>query len=137
MGDYEAAAAVLQRYTGDRFDPIETIVTRMFAAQFVANYGCAECDGIGEVFTMPDIGDYCGSEHVKLVNLFDGTTVYADPARCEWRCQPTNRYWISNLVCDSSQNPAHSHCGWVPVYLGLASQPQGVCEGLSEHRGES
>lgn len=146
MRNYEAATEVLRHYTGDRSNPIEAIVTRMFTAQFVADYGCAPCNGTGMaladklpaglpegVYTLVPIP--CPSGHVKLVNPHDDTTVYADPAKCDWRCR-WDYPWSQQNGCESAvfcsadgySNDAewddidwdtrrpHDKCGWVPIH---------------------
>lgn len=135
MSDYKAAAKVLRGYTGDRFDPIETIVAQMFAAQFVTDYGCAKCGGNGtQVDDCPGYEAPCPAEHVELVNPHDNKTIYADPKKCRWQCVDWNITVTQRLdgpdhiratltgwhpPCEPGQvhkSPAIRGCGWVPIH---------------------
>ncbi len=100
-------------------DPLEAAAEAFYAAtppeakhmivEFMrAAIGCPNCDGTN-------------AEHVEVVFL--GETIYADPDKCEWRCERAVQWATASIFdgkpgtndCDP-RYASHFDCGWQPKW---------------------
>ncbi len=88
--------------------------------------GCPDCKGHGErelghhyeTGVAVVFGD-CPAEHVEIPFL--GETIFADPDKCEWRCDVHLELHDRHPICDPDLDSpymarTHDNCGWQPKW---------------------
>ena len=95
--------------------------------------GCPNCGGTGRVESHePKMGGEqtsrgsraCPAEHVEIPFL--GETIWADPDKCEWRCERVVQ-WAPALIFDGKPGTndcdpryeSHFDCGWQPKWAAI------------------
>ena len=131
MSDAIAAAKVIREWMFEAEGQRNTdeIAVDALAAQFVADYGCQQCDGMKEVVQSdnPAWASRCPAEHVELPNPYGGT-VYADPDKCEWRHSKSHvikmGYMFDEAGKEFDTDGPRATCtafrcsGWQPRWVG-------------------
>ena len=120
------AAPIKGAYDGDLADAIEC--ERLAVVEWLrAAIGCPQCKGSDVIADLEGSAMDCAAEHVEIP-LF-GETIWADPAKCEWRCgvtqatRPREKFveWhVGYFPCQSyhwGDDPYD--CGWVPRWDAL------------------
>lgn len=125
MNPIEAAVAEMNRQPPWKMFQQED-GPRVLLAFFRAAFGCPQCGGQ----EWPDGPDDCSAEHVEITVF--GVTIWADPAKCEWRCEANegmrSRLSSYELCLGRSDwertargvpighDPKKFRCGWHPKW---------------------
>lgn len=103
-------------------------------AFFRAAFGCPQCGGYGDrvldhhYATWGVVVFDCPAKHVEITVL--GVTIWADPDKCEWRCEPNGgmcsqlssyglclgrgKFEMDSRGVPLGHDPKKFGCGWQP-----------------------